>query len=50
MLTDMMTAAFILLCVAVLVLAAYSPTWPGYAALALALIALLVAVVPGFLH
>lgn len=46
----MMTAAFIILCVAVLVLAVTNPTWPGYAALALALIALLLAVVPGFLR
>jgi hypothetical protein len=46
----MITAAFIILCVAVLVLASLSPSWPGYAALALALIALLLAVVPGFLR
>lgn len=46
----MTLAAFILLAVAVLILAIANPTWPGYAALALALLALLLAVVPGFLR
>lgn len=46
----MVTAAFIVLCVAVLVLAASTGSYPGYAALVLALIALLLAVVPGLLR
>jgi hypothetical protein len=45
-----MTAAFLLLCVGVMVLAIASPTWPGYVSMALALIALLLVAVPGFLR
>ena len=45
-------AAFIILCVAVLTGTVRHPTqpWPGYVSMALALIALLLAVVPGFMR
>lgn len=45
-----MTAAFIVLCVAVLVLAIAVGNYPGYVAVALALVALLLVVVPGLLR
>jgi hypothetical protein len=46
----MITAAFIVLCVAVLILAVAVGNYPGYVALALALVALLLTVVPGLLR
>jgi hypothetical protein len=50
MLSGMITAGLIVLCVAVIVLAAQTGSWPGYAALLLALVALLLVVVPGLMR
>jgi hypothetical protein len=46
----MTTAALILLCIAVIVQCAATANWPSYVALALALVALLLVVVPGLIR